>query len=202
MSRLELDILKAMPEFQGKKIVPAFLRKDVALVNGQSTIQFPLIKNSGVTINAAENLLDYKDAIAITHYGLFLVFETVGQEGKGRLFTFPNSSVFTGAGLTLADLEKLYNGKLTLRNGQDQLLEAYPTKNFRVERTSATEAVPADGFATAAPMIIFKGNDKIDLRVERPATSGEGVQLTTTTTNIVKAVFFAQGYVIYGAGGQ
>lgn len=205
--RENLDILR---EKYGPSavIVPGFIRSDLAMSNGQSSMQF-LVKKGEKTALAPERLLDFKDAFAITRYGILLVFETVGAEGTGKLETYPNATVFTGIGLTAADLEKVYNGSLGIKVGQDQLIEGYPSHNFRVVRTtqqaSATtksEQLPADGFASAQPMLILKGNEKLEIILTRPAVSTEGVQLTTTTTNIVKAVFFAQGFTIYGAGGN
>lgn len=205
--RENLDILKEKYG-PGAVIVPGYIRSDLALAAGAAAMQF-LVKKGEKVANAAERMLDFKDAFAITRYGVLLVFETVGAEGTGALQTYPNATVFTGVGLTAAALEKVYNGSLGIKVGQDQVIENYPAHNFRVVRTtqqaSATtysEGLPADGFASAQPMVILKGNEKLDITLTRPATSGEGVQLTTVTANIVKAVFFAQGYTIYGAGGQ
>lgn len=205
--RENLDILK---ERYGNDaiIVPGFIRSDLAMSNGQTAMQF-LVKKGEKTALAPERLLDFKDAFAITRYGILLVFETVGAEGTGVLNTYPNATVFTGVGLTATDLEKVYNGSLGIKVGQDQLIEAYPSHNFRVVRTTQqasastkSEGLPADGFASAQPMVILKGNEKLDITLTRPAVSTEGVQLTTVTVNVVKSVFFAQGYTIYGAGGR
>ena len=202
--RENLDILKE--RFPGMVIVPGFLRSDLAFQDGQSLMKF-LIKKGEKEALAPERLLDQQDAFAITRYGLFLLNETVDAEGTGVLQTYPNATIFTGTGLTAASLEKLYNGSLGIKIGQDQLIEDYPNRNFRVVRTTQqssssnkSENLPVDGFASAAPMMVLKGKAKIDISVNRPATSGEGVQLTDTSANVIKAVFFAQGYTIYGAG--
>ncbi|MDP1763071.1 MAG: hypothetical protein Q8L07_04220 [Sediminibacterium sp.] len=205
--RENLDILK--DRFGADAvIVPGFIRSDLSMTDGNTNMQFLVKKGEKIAL-APERLLDFKDAFAITRYGVLLVFETVAAPGTGKLETYPNATVFAGTGLTAASLEKLYNGSLGIKVGQDQLIEAYPTHNFRVVRTTQqassttkSEQLPADGFASAQPMLILKGNEKLDVIVTRPATSGEGVQLTDTSTNIVKVVFFAQGYTIYGAGGK
>ena len=206
--RQNYDILKE--RYPSATIVPGFIRSDVALSNGTGRTLFPVKKGDKVAFSC-ENLLDYKDAFAITRYGIQIINEVVGNEGVGVRQTYPNIIVFpaTDTGLVAEDLEKIYNGTLAIKVGQDQLIEAYPTANFRVVRTSQqaaattrSEALPVDGFASAEPLVILRGNDKIEVVLQRPAKSGEGVQLTTTTSKIVKAVFFAQGFTIYGAGGQ
>jgi len=205
MSRSNLEILKQ--KYPGRVIVPGFLRKDVALVNGNTIIKFPVLKNDNGQPLQTENFLDTNDAFAVERYGLYLLFETVGSEGTGVLQTYPNATVFTGTGLTAADLEKIYNGSFAGKIGQYQLIEAYPTKNFRVVRTTQqatsttkSESLPVDGTAEASPLLVFGGCEKLELQVQRPTGASDAVQLTTTTTNIVKAVLFLQGYTIYGAG--
>lgn len=194
------------PGTRKEDVVPASLVTGTALVNGSNLIQF-LVNKGDKQALPYENLIDKTDAFAITRYGLFLINEIVGNEGKAELQTYPNIIQFPASdtGLVAADLMKVYNGFLNIQVGQAKILESYPTHNFKVARTtqqaSATtfsEYLPVDGFATADPMLILDGSQKNLVSILRPATSGEGVQLTSTTSKIVKAVFFAQGYVIYG----
>lgn len=175
-------------------------------VNGNSLMTF-LVNKGEKTALSYENLIDKTDAFAVTSFGMLICNEVVATPGKAPFVTYPNIIQFAASytGLVAADLEQLYNGFLNIQVGQSVVLPNYPSHNFRVVRTtqqaSATtfsEQLPVDGFATADPMIILDGSQKNIITLQRPAFGGEGVQLTSTATNVVKAVLFFQGYVISG----
>lgn len=204
MNRQEYDIIKA--KFPGRIVVPGYLRTDYTMVPGEGTTKF-ILKKGEKTQLMPERLLDDNDAFAITNYGIFLLFETVGKEGVGKLETYPNATVFTGTGIVAADLEKVYNGSLGIKLDQDQLIESYPAHNFRVVRTTQqatsttkSEQLPVDGYATATPMLVLYGGQKIFPQLDRPAVAGEGVQLADQTVNVVKVSLCLQGFTVYGAG--
>lgn len=188
------------------QITPSSLVTGTALVNGSNQITF-LVNKGEKTALSYENLIDKTDAFAITHFGMMITNEIVASPGKAPLVTYGNIIQFPASdtGLVAADLEQLYNAQLNIQVGQSVVLQAFPTHNFRAVRTTQqsaatnfSEQLQADGFSVADPMFILDGSQKNQVTVNRPAYAGEGVQLTTTTTKIVKAIFFCQGYVIAG----
>lgn len=201
---IALDKIRAtFPEFVA---TPSLLAKRVPLVNGNGTIDFSLLENGNNAAVGLESFLNMDDAFVVTHIGLGLLNEVVAEIGQAQLQTYENNTEFTVAGVTPANLGKLYNGQMAVTVGQNKIIDKYPTRNFRVvnttQQSSATtksEILPRNGFAESNPLLILSGKGKHKFTVTRPSSATEGVQ-STVATNVVYAVLLVQGYTVFGAG--
>lgn len=184
------------------KIVPGVVRTSTSLVNGNSVTNF-IVTQDKTPLNY-EVLINRTDAFAILNYGLFLTNEVVATPGLAPLLSYPNETAMTATGVTPSQLEQVYNGTLSIQVAQNVIVPSFPSRLFRsvrtTQQTSATnksEQLPVDGYATADPLIILDGSQKNILQLTRPAFAGEAVQ-SSGTTNSIKVVFEAYGYMILG----
>jgi len=150
------------------KIVPGYVCSSTALVAGSPTTNF-VVTQDKTPLNY-EQLINRTDAFAVCNYGLLITNEIVANPGKAPLVTYPNIIQFPASltGLVAADLEQVYNGYLSIQVAQSVIVPNYPSHNFRVVRTTQqasastfSEQLPVDGFASADPLIILDGSQKI-----------------------------------------
>jgi len=202
----------------GVIITPGFLRLEVPLLGPTNQINFNVL-DSQANRQVNENRLKFADTFTILSFA-FYIGKTVKAGGAGvlptntesalmTLHSFPNPQVFTG-GAAAANLQALYNSKLSLRIDTTTFIDSAPTREFyRVgtsqQQTGATNvpAVQADEWGLSmygrkefTPSIELNGTANIDLSVSLP-TSVDLAAGANTYQNT--AVLFCLGFLNQGA---
>lgn len=114
---------------------PSKLRVEVPLQDGVGRYAFNIKKDQ--PSNAREVTLNRNDLFIPNFIGLFLAVQNTTSPGAAPLRTYPpiapGGSTPSGfeAGFLNANIEALYNGRLSWQIGQTVLFESFPTEAFR-----------------------------------------------------------------------
>ena len=187
IERIRTRLAMRNPSIQNSIATQGYLRLMVTVNTGAalSGIQFNVLSNQG-TINATEQRLPITDMFTITHWGLYLfrclqtttAAPTAAQVAAGKLYTNPNSGIFSGAGES-ALLMNVYNGSLQVTVDRERLIDGYDAYRFyRVGVAQDTVALsvggaynadewqgPNYGMAEVDPEITLNGVGQNDINV-------------------------------------
>jgi len=188
----------------GQIVTPGFVRIEKKIQNGNPKYDFQILRDTNSDF-VTEQKLDRNDKFLATHLGILLmnrIFLIAGEGGDTEspigqevLQTYPNAEVFESRA---ADLEALYNGKLSIMVGQTKYVEALDTRRFRYVPTSqqiiaGNGATPTElniaiirqseqhensGFISLTPQIEFDGDQKNQITLEAPIDARHVIQNT------------------------
>lgn len=222
--QVELEALAeaiAKGHLQGKSKATSFtigkLREHQPLLDNKDTYDFNLrTKANALTV---EELVDRNDLFAILAWRVGLAKFETAKPGRVRTVTWPNPALFTSPATLAADLDTVYNGKVSVQENQRETFATYPMESFRhvpeslggeflgVDDGSAdvnrnllnTQGVYGDGFFVLPRQFrpVIDGNQDPRVRVQIPAFSG--ITLATDEAGFVThLVFEAIGILVKG----
>jgi len=189
----------------------------------QSQVSFAILQtqpNNAGLVYGFEKRLNISDAFVVLSIGLFLGRTTTtstnanptnAQAAITRLHTFPNSTVFGGAG-EAANLEAIYNSSLNIKVGQVNWFPSIHTRKFyRVGQaqqgagpavvTPASEWDGSDyGMLQLVPTITLNGNGNNEFTVTLPDSVNTAVPGTTAASNSL--VLVLDGIILPNAAGK
>lgn len=166
-------------------VSPSFLRSDVQLA-ADSSYKFSVLSsdpNTGTTLPITTQRLDQNDTFEMTHLCIMLwtiaTTGTIPPAQQSRLYTYPNPSVFAGAGESSA-LDGLYFGSnLQIEIGTDKVFPKVDSLRFyrvptaqqgtvlTVNSGGTDSAIAYDGFVKedypwmeSVPGMTISGNGK------------------------------------------
>lgn len=207
----------------GRLVAPSYLRLERTVNGTFNSVNFYTLGNENSPL-VTEKRLEISDAFAVTKIGLFIskvgnsTSPTDAQLSSAILRTYPNASVFSGAGaLEAANLMAIYNGYLSLTVDQKVVVDSLPTNQFyQVPQTiqgvtttayvdagssDATTTIPRDqtvfnrGMFNSPVEITLRGQNKINWKLNLPNSTN----LTgTSSSNQIHLVL--GGFLITGGG--
>lgn len=200
----ERKLFEALKKKYTKQAVipsPSYLRIEQALSNSSGNYLFDIKKNGNEI--ATERKLDRNDLFVVTRIGVYLLKQDTTKIGAAVLQTFPNVAAFgTLTGFTVAHLEAIYNGYLTLKTGQKVNIEALSMQNFRYISTSQqdtgsilSEWNVSEFTYTGAEDIYLHGTKSHEINITFPTFSGMQIQCTTAST-VIKLVLHPYGFLL------
>jgi len=196
--------------YPGCIIGDSFLQMEQPLINGNTTIEFDPAKNVN-SDRRTESKLDRNDIFVATHMGLFLCANSLDAAGKtkgvGVFQTYPNLQHFpaitTTPVFTPANLEAVFNGRLTVKINNKEESPLIDTRRFRyVPQTQQSAAGNysmfklEDALVALTPTINLFGNKENKITLALPSATDIAAQ-ATNTENLV--ILFTKGFVIKGA---
>ena len=129
----------------------SYLRFESTLTTTKTSYDFGVLNNqtvAGSSQLATEQRLNLQDAFYISELMIYIAKPSSATDSSYKLNTYPNTVVFSGAGVAAA-LFTLYNGVLSLTVNNRQIVPASDlTKFLQVPQTQATGAAnsPTDQF--------------------------------------------------------
>jgi hypothetical protein len=209
--------------FVGKDttVTQGYLRSEVLLTT-QTAINFNFMANQPNVqgaILATESRLNISDSFVTTHIGLFLkkiasATPTDAQQATALLYSYRNPATGLFDGANDANLQALFNGRVTFSVNRREYLSRFSAKNF--ERVPATQqgaisaavisSVPTIttypiardewpnalyGYYGLYPFVNFGGNDTVQIQNLLPAA----VTMNETGESNY-AVMILQGYYV------
>ena len=194
---------KLVKQYGAQNIVPSpsYLRVEQALSNTSGKYLFDIKKNGNET--ATERKLDRNDLFVVTRIGVYLHKEDTTKIGLNSLQTYPNTTYFgTQSGFTVAHLETIYNGFLSLKVGQKVNIESLSMQVFRYVSTSQeSSSIGKSEFNVSeytyqgAEDIMLYGTRSIEINVEFPTYTGMQIAATAANTKH-KLVFHPYGFLL------
>jgi hypothetical protein len=153
------------------KLTQSYLRSEVALSTSIANYHIPVLVND--TQNGAsrvnEKRLNLQDIFVTTEISV-LIGVGSGTNTAAKLYTYPNSTVFTSA--TDDNLWSIYNGFLNLTINNEQILPAWDVlRHYFVPQTqqsaSTTDqwAAGSDAFYPVEPGIVMNGAANINFQL-------------------------------------
>lgn len=169
-------------------ISPSYLRSDVIL-GSDSSYSFTVLKSdqqAGAVLPRTSKLLDQNDTFEMT--ALCFLLWTKGNVAplkpaqQSRLYTYPNPSVFAGAGESSALDGVYFGGRLLIEVGTDKVFPSVDLLRFyRVPTSqqgvaaSVGSVIPYDGWSSedypwmdSIPGLTISGNGKYTFQVSIP----------------------------------
>lgn len=153
------------------KLTQSYLRSEVALSTSIANYHIPVLVND--TQNGAsrvnEKRLNLQDIFITTEIAVVIGVGTATNTAA-KLYTYPNSTVFTSA--TDDDLWSIYNGYLNLTINNEQVLPAWDVlRHYFVPQTqqsaSTTDqwSASSDAFYPVEPGIVMNGAANINFQL-------------------------------------
>jgi len=153
------------------KLTQSYLRSEVALSTSIANYHIPVLVND--TQNGAsrvnEKRLNLQDIFITTEIAV-LIGVGASTATAAKLYTYPNSTVFTSA--TDDNLWSIYNGYLNLTINNEQVLPAWDVlRHYFVPQTqlsaSTTDqwAASSDAFYPVEPGIVMNGAANINFQL-------------------------------------
>ena len=153
------------------KLTQSYLRSEVALSTSIANYHIPVLVND--TQNGAsrvnEKRLNLQDIFITTEIAVVIGVGT-GTNTAAKLYTYPNSTVFTSA--TDDNLWSIYNGYLNLTINNEQVLPAWDVlRHYFVPQTqqsaSTTDqwSASSDAFYPVEPGIVMNGAANINFQL-------------------------------------
>jgi hypothetical protein len=153
------------------KLTQSYLRSEVALSTSIANYHIPVLVND--TQNGAsrvnEKRLNLQDIFITTEIAV-LIGVGAGTATAAKLYTYPNSTVFTSA--TDDNLWSIYNGYLNLTINNEQVLPAWDVlRHYFVPQTqqsaSTTDqwSASSDAFYPVEPGIVMNGAANINFQL-------------------------------------
>ena len=153
------------------KLTQSYLRSEVALSTSIANYHIPVLVND--TQNGAsrvnEKRLNLQDIFVTTEISV-LIGVGSGTNTAAKLYTYPNSTVFTAA--TDDNLWSIYNGFLNLTINNEQILPSWDVlRHYFVPQTqqsaSTTDqwAAGSDAFYPVEPGIVMNGAANINFQL-------------------------------------
>lgn len=150
----------------------SFLRFEANLSTSVAQYTFDTLVNENTNpAFITQNKLNLQDAFIVGELGIYLAVPTTSStsETRVKLYTYPNSVTFTGAGISDA-MYTIYNGNLSLSINQRTILPYWDVmRHMYIPQTQLTAAVnsPIDqtemyrqGMYTMEPNVILVGSKK------------------------------------------
>lgn len=198
------DNLKKQYLPKGITPAPSYLRIEMALNNSQGKYMFDIKKNGNEA--ATERKLDRNDLFVVTRIGVYLAKVDTTKIGLAALQTHANSTYFgTQSGFTVAHLEAIYNGYLSLKTGTKVNIEALSMQVFKYIQTSQqvssianSEFNVSEYTYQGAEDIYLHGTKSHEISIEYPTFSGIQVAATAANTQH-KLVFHPYGFLLKNA---
>ena len=175
-SRMVFENAKALVRGLGysadhAKLTQSYLRSEVALSTSIANYHIPVLVND--TQNGAsrvnEKRLNLQDIFITTEISV-VIGVGAGTATAAKLYTYPNSTVFTSA--TDDNLWSIYNGYLNLTINNEQVLPAWDVlRHYFVPQTqqsaSTTDqwAASQDSFYPVEPGIVMNGAANINFQL-------------------------------------
>jgi len=153
------------------KLTQSYLRSEVALSTSIANYHIPVLVND--TQNGAsrvnEKRLNLQDIFITTEIAVVIGIGS-GTATAAKLYTYPNSTVFTSA--TDDNLWSIYNGYLNLTINNEQVLPAWDVlRHYFVPQTqqsaSTTDqwSASSDAFYPVEPGIVMNGAANINFQL-------------------------------------
>jgi hypothetical protein len=196
--------------YPGCIIGESYLQMEQVLINGNTTIEFDPAKNVN-TDRRTESKLDRNDVFVATHMGLFLAANSLDATGKTKgvpvFQTYPNVQHFPAVvgppAFEPANLEAIYNGKLTVKINNKEESPLIDARRFRyVPQTQQSSATNFSMFkldmalVALTPTINLFGNKENKITLLLPSATNIAAQ-AANTENLV--ILFTKGFVVKGA---
>lgn len=189
---------KAKEDISGYIITPSYIRSEYTILNGQTQYQFEvrdLALQSGTPPRPLVRGIKDNDLGFVYSVGLFIDYRKIGNTNV-FLQSYPNSSVFTASGATVADLQIFYNGELNIKVGSTVFLDNYSTYNFydvqQTQQSSATNYSQfnlEDAQKTFDPYVLVSGKAdnqfQLNLKNYQVATAPVVASSTSLFENVV-----------------
>lgn len=155
----ERDLLNKRNLGSGKIYVESYLRSEVIL-GSDSRISFEIQENvsSGLAIRKTEKRLKQSDTFTVTGIGFFIGRCVNLSSGTNSGFViprcFPNPQIFTGTTTVTEanELQKIYNGFMTVQRDQTKYFEALPM----MDHYCVTEAQQGVAISTVATTGLYQ----------------------------------------------
>lgn len=153
------------------KLTQSYLRSEVALSTSIANYHIPVLVND--TQNGAsrvnEKRLNLQDIFVTTEISV-LIGVGAGTNTAAKLYTYPNSTVFTSA--TDDNLSSIYNGFLNLTINNEQILPSWDVlRHYFVPQTQQSASTTdqwsagSDAFYPVEPGIVMNGAANINFQL-------------------------------------
>jgi len=153
------------------KLTQSYLRSEVALSTSIANYHIPVLVND--TQNGAsrvnEKRLNLQDIFVTTEISV-LIGVGAGTNTAAKLYTYPNSTVFTSA--TDDNLWSIYNGFLNLTINNEQILPSWDVlRHYFVPQTQQSASTTdqwsagSDAFYPVEPGIVMNGAANINFQL-------------------------------------
>lgn len=171
------------------KLTQSYLRSEVALSTSIANYHIPVLVND--TQNGAsrvnEKRLNLQDIFVTTEISVLIGIGT-GTDTKAKLYTYPNTTAFTGT--SDDDLWSIYNGYLNLSINNEQILPAWDVlRHYFVPQTQQSATLvdqwsaSSDAFYPVEPGIVMNGAANINFSL-----TANGAPATITTNSFIAVV--------------
>lgn len=171
------------------KLTQSYLRSEVALSTSIANYHIPVLVND--TQNGAsrvnEKRLNLQDIFVTTEISVLIGIGT-GTDTKAKLYTYPNTTAFTGT--SDDDLWSIYNGYLNLSINNEQILPAWDVlRHYFVPQTQQSASLvdqwsaSSDAFYPVEPGIVMNGAANINFSL-----TANGAPATITTNSFIAVV--------------
>lgn len=169
----------------GKAVLSqSYLRFEAVLSTTKAQYQFDVLVNESLNgVIATQNQLNLQDAFVVSEIGVFVANPSGLTATDFRLFTYDNSTVFTGANV-VNGIRTVYNGQLQLSVNQRQIVTGWDVnRHYYVPQqqqaanadytTSGINyqdqvALGSDGFFPCEPNWVMVGSKKNLLTLNLP----------------------------------
>lgn len=180
----------------GIGIVPetAVLRIEQPLLPGTGKYRFDIRKDQSI-LGAAERSLSRSDLFVVTHIHVGLVLEEVAKPGQAPVLTYPmlGAAVMPAGlkGFATRDVEGLYNGGLSIKANQLEVVSDFPLINFRYVPKTQPQLRPY--VASAADTNAAAGTAKTITNTVAYASVGQlpSFDLTDVALPLAEEIVFA-----------
>ena len=159
-ARLVFENAKNFVQSQGYDVSQAvltqsYVRSEVALSSTAATYTLPIVTNSSLpTFNTARPV-QLQDVHVVSEIGFFVAVPSSSTATDFKLFTYPNTSVFSTSGAAAA-LNTLYNGYLNIQVNNQNILPAIDIyRSYFVPQTQQA----ANAFYTSSSISLQDQND-------------------------------------------
>jgi hypothetical protein len=119
-------------------LTQSYVRSEVALSTTAATYQLPIVSNSSLPTFATSKPVALQDVHVVSEIGVFVCAPISSTATDFKLFTYPNSSVFSTSGAAAA-LNTLYNGYLNIQVNNQNVVPAIDLyRSYFVPQTQQT----------------------------------------------------------------
>jgi hypothetical protein len=193
-SRMVFENAKALVRGLGysvdhAKLTQSYLRSEVALSTSIANYHIPVLVND--TQNGAsrtnEKRLNLQDIFICTELAVVFGIGNAANT-KAKLYTYPNTTAFTGT--SDDDLWSLYNGYLNLTINNEQVLPAWDVlRHYFVPQTQQSATLvdqwsaSSDAFYPVEPGIVMNGAANINFQL-----TANGAPATITADSFICVV--------------
>lgn len=154
----------------------SFLRLEVSLSTSRTLYQFPLLVNDNTNGSQknTETRLNLQDAFICSSLGMFFAAPASATASNFPLYSYPNTTVFTGTGVA-SSLYQFYNSAMSLTVNNRQIVPAFDCSRFyQVNQTQQTATsldqlnLSNDGFVPIEPGWTIVGSKNNVLQINLP----------------------------------